>query len=81
MELVYFVRDAAEILGTQHELDGVFNILDEGTSAERQLEVYKESGGDVRAVVDWLIEETMKGIVEPSREEEGEADKPGSIEC
>lgn len=81
MELVYFVRDAAEVLGTQHELDGVFNILDEGTSAERQLEVYKESGGDVRAVVDWLIEETMKGIVEPSREDDDGSDRPGSIEC
>ena len=61
-ELVEFVSDAAEALGTVDYLQGVLRIAKEGTSAHRQLEVYEKSGGDLNAVVDFLIEETMRGI-------------------
>jgi glutamate---cysteine ligase / carboxylate-amine ligase len=64
-ELVDFVDDAAQIFGTREQVRGVLRILDEGTSADRQLDVYKRSGNDPKAVVDWLIRETMTGIDDP----------------
>jgi carboxylate-amine ligase len=65
-ELVELVREPAEIFGTEPEIEGVFKILKEGTSAERQLEVFRDSNGDPKAVVDWLIQETMRGVVPPA---------------
>jgi carboxylate-amine ligase len=61
-ELLEFVDDAVEICGSRDEIKRIYRILDEGTSADRQLKVYEESGGDVKAVVDHLIEETAKGL-------------------
>ena len=62
VELVELVRDTSAALGTEEEVAGVFRILDEGTSAERQMRVFNETGGDLRAVVDWLAMETMAGV-------------------
>jgi carboxylate-amine ligase len=62
VELVDFVKDTSAYFGTEEEVAGVFRILDEGTSAERQMRVYQESGNDPRAVVDWLAAETMNGL-------------------
>ncbi|MDP3277116.1 MAG: carboxylate-amine ligase [Deltaproteobacteria bacterium] len=62
LELLDFVDEAAGMLGTRKDLEGIKRILEEGTSADRQLEVYRKSGGDTKAVVDWLIEETMRGL-------------------
>lgn len=73
-ELVDFVDDAAAAFGTRDEVRGVLRILDEGTSADRQLEVFRRSGGDPKAVVDWLIHETMNGI-----EEAPPSGAPGSV--
>ena len=56
------MQDTAEAFGTKEEVSGVFRILEEGTSANRQLEVFQKSGGDPKAVVDFLVEETMRGI-------------------
>lgn len=61
-ELIEFVHDGAEALGTVDEVKKVFRILDEGTSGDRQLEVFKKSNGDLKAVVDWMIEETMNEL-------------------
>lgn len=61
-ELVDFVSDMGEALGTINYLERVLKIAREGTSAHRQLEVFNRSGGNLKAVVDWLIEETMRGI-------------------
>jgi glutamate---cysteine ligase / carboxylate-amine ligase len=61
-EMIEFVSEASDMLGTTHEVANVRRILKEGTSAEKQLEVYKNSGNDTRAVTRWLIEETMRGV-------------------
>ena len=37
-------------------------ILSQGTSADRQLAVYRETG-DFRAVVDQVVKETQEGLV------------------
>ena len=62
VELVEFVREASDILGTTDVVERAIKIQRDGTSAHRQLEVFERSKGDVRAVVDWLIEETMRGV-------------------
>ena len=61
-ELLGIVKDTAQMFGTEKELATIPRILREGTSADRQREVHERSGGDANAVVDWLIEETMRGI-------------------
>lgn len=61
-EMIEFVAEASDMLGTSHEVANVRKILHEGTSAEKQLEVYKNSSNDTRAVTRWLIEETMRGV-------------------
>jgi carboxylate-amine ligase len=62
IELYDLVKDEARELGSEHELATIPKILEEGTSADRQREVFEQSGGNMHAVVDWLIEETMRGI-------------------
>jgi carboxylate-amine ligase len=56
-ELLELIDDVAEELGLREEVDYVNTILREGTSADRQLEVYHRSR-DLRAVVDHVIAET-----------------------
>jgi carboxylate-amine ligase len=57
LELLDFVEDVVDELGSRQALSYVHAILAEGTSADRQLAVYRETG-DLRAVVRWLIDET-----------------------
>ena len=66
-ELVDLVDDAAQILGTRDEVRKVERILREGTSAMRQLEVFQKHNNDPKAVVDWLIRETMNGLDDPDQ--------------
>jgi len=63
-ELVGFVDDVLEELGTRKEVEHVFTILERGTSADRQLEVFEKTG-DPKKVVDWLAEETLLGCELP----------------
>jgi carboxylate-amine ligase len=60
-ELLEFVDDVVDELDSREEINYIYRILDEGTSADRQLRVYQETG-DLRAVVDLLIKETLEGI-------------------
>ena len=57
LELLEFVDDVADELGSRKALEYVQTIVTDGTSADRQLQVYRETG-DLRAVVRWLVEET-----------------------
>ena len=58
LELVEFVDDVVDDLGSRKAVEYVRTILAEGTSADRQLRVFK-STGDTKAVVDNIAEETM----------------------
>jgi len=60
IELLAFVDDVVDELGSRKALEYVHTIIAEGTSADRQLRVYKETN-DLRAVVRWLVEETRSG--------------------
>jgi glutamate---cysteine ligase / carboxylate-amine ligase len=59
-ELLAFVDDVADDLGSRAALAPIRRILREGTSAERQLHVYRETR-DLKAVVRHLVEETRAG--------------------
>ena len=63
-ELIRFVDPLLDKLGSRTEVEYAFTILREGTSADRQLARYEESGGDFKAVVDMLIEETRVGVMD-----------------
>jgi len=64
LELLEFVDDVVDELGSRQEINYVHRILEEGTSADRQLKVYQETGGDLKAVVDLLMRETLEGVLE-----------------
>ena len=50
-DLLDFVRPSAEKLGTLGYLAGIEEILNEGTGAHRQRELYDTNGGDFHAVI------------------------------
>jgi carboxylate-amine ligase len=58
----WFLRDVIDELGTRKEIEYAYTILEKGSSADRQLKVYHESGGDPRAVVNHLVAETREGV-------------------
>src|SRR3954468_1353056 len=63
LELLAFVDDVLDELGSRRAISYIHTILAEGTSADRQLQVYKQTG-DLREVVRWLVAETRAGHAE-----------------
>jgi len=57
----WFLDDVLDELGTRKEVEYAFDILQHGSSAQRQLATYARTG-DLRAVVDQLIMETAEGV-------------------
>ena len=57
----WFVDDVVDELGSRREVEYAFKILDEGSSADRQLAVFEQTG-DLKAVVDHLIAESEEGV-------------------
>src|SRR5262245_44335149 len=66
IELLAFVDDVVDELGSRREVEYVRKILSDGTSAERQLQVYKATG-DLRAVAQSLVEETRESVEQSAR--------------
>jgi carboxylate-amine ligase len=56
-ELLEFVDDALDELGSRKEAEHAYTILKRGSSADRQLDVFRRTQ-DPKAVVDWLVQET-----------------------
>jgi carboxylate-amine ligase len=74
----WFVDDVVDELGSRKEVEYAFKILEEGTSADRQLATFERTG-DLKAVVDQLIAETAEGVLAPaSRSVAAEAAASGS---
>ncbi len=61
-ELLEFVDEVVDPLGSRKEIEHVHTILERGTSADEQLRVFEESNGDFNAVVDMLIANTMENV-------------------
>ncbi len=57
----WFIGDVIDELGSRKEVEYAYKILEDGTSADRQLAVFNRTG-DMKAVVDQLIRETEEGI-------------------
>jgi len=58
----WFIDDVVDELGSRKEVEYVYRILQEGSSADRQLATYQRTG-DLKAVVDQLIDETSEGVI------------------
>jgi glutamate---cysteine ligase / carboxylate-amine ligase len=66
VELLEFIDDVVDELDSRREVEYVRKILSDGTSAERQVQVYRDTG-DLRAVVQALIEETRESVEQSAR--------------
>jgi glutamate---cysteine ligase / carboxylate-amine ligase len=61
-ELLEFVDDVVDDLGSRAAMRTVEHILRHGTGADRQLAIYEQTN-DLRSVVDFLADETMRGVL------------------
>jgi len=69
LEILDFVDDVLDELGSREEIAHIHAIIKDGTSADRQILVYedaKENGASdqeaLQAIVDHLTVETMRGL-------------------
>ena len=62
-EYLEFVDDVVDELDSREELEYVHKILETGSGADRQLRVFEQTG-DLKKVVDYIIEETEAGLAE-----------------
>ena len=69
LEYLEFVDDVVDELDSREELNYIHTMLETGSGADRQLQVYQETG-DLKKVVDYIIEETETGLAE---------DEPASV--
>jgi carboxylate-amine ligase len=60
-ELLEFIDDVVDELGSRKEIDYIHQIMEMGTGADRQLAVFEETG-DLNAVVDYIVAETKIGL-------------------
>jgi carboxylate-amine ligase len=60
-ELLEFIDDVVDELGSREQCWHAREMLEEGTGAERQLAVYRATN-DLRAVVDYVVQETEHGL-------------------
>ena len=60
-EYLEFVDDVVDELESREEIDYIHQVLKMGNGAERQLNVFEETG-DLRKVVDYMVEETKVGV-------------------
>jgi len=61
LELMEFIDDVVDDLGSRSAVEYIHTILNEGTSAERQLRVYQQTG-DLKDVVRHLVMETRASV-------------------
>jgi carboxylate-amine ligase len=61
-EYLALIDPVVDELGSREAIDGVRKIMETGTGADRQLKVFEESNGDLKAVVDYMARETAAGL-------------------
>lgn len=61
IELLSFVDDVVDELGSRKALEPIRRILEHGTSADRQLRVYEQTG-DLKQVMRHIVAETQEGL-------------------
>jgi len=60
-EYLEFVDDVVDELGSRDEIRYIRAMVERGTGADRQLKVFAETG-DLKKVVDYIVEETEAGL-------------------
>ncbi|MEZ2413632.1 carboxylate-amine ligase [Muriicola sp. E247] len=60
-ELLDFVEDVVDELGCRNEVNYVYQMLEQGSGADRQLKVFNETN-DLKEVVKYIVGETAKGL-------------------
>ncbi|SDH18474.1 carboxylate-amine ligase [Dyadobacter soli] len=60
-ELLEFIDDVVDELGSRKEIEYIHQILEMGTGADRQLAVFEQTGS-LNAVVDYIVSETKIGL-------------------
>jgi carboxylate-amine ligase len=61
LELLDFIDDVVDDLGSRQAINYVHEILKNGTGADRQLAVYQQTG-KLESVVDYIVSQTKSGI-------------------
>ncbi|MCC7125020.1 MAG: carboxylate-amine ligase [Acidobacteria bacterium] len=61
LEYLDFVDDVLDELGSRQEVEYIREMLERGTGADRQLQVFEQTG-DLRQVVAYMVEETRAGL-------------------
>jgi carboxylate-amine ligase len=64
VELLEFVDEVVDDLGSREALRTISHIVEHGSGADRQLEAFHRTG-NLRDVVDHLVHETMRGVTAP----------------
>ena len=59
----WFLRDVIDELGTRKEIEYAYRIMENGSSADRQIKVFEKTN-DLKEVVKHLIEETKEGVLD-----------------
>src|SRR6266702_3540325 len=57
LEYLALIDPVVDELGSREAINDIRNILETGTGADRQLVVFEKTGGDLKAVVDYMAEE------------------------
>lgn len=60
-EYLEFIDDVVDELGSREEINYLRRLMDEGTGADRQLRVWRETG-DLVKVVDYIVSETERDL-------------------
>ncbi|WGK65300.1 carboxylate-amine ligase [Croceiramulus getboli] len=60
-ELLEFVDDVVDDLGCRKDVNYVYQMLQQGSGADRQLAVYEDSK-DLKQVAQYIVEQTAKGL-------------------
>ena len=66
-EYLAFVDDVVDELDSREEVEYIREIMKMGSGADRQLQVFQETG-DMKAVVDFIIEETQVNVEEDAED-------------
>ena len=60
-EYLTFIDDVVDELGSREAIEHIRTMIREGSGADRQLKVWRETG-DLKKVVDYMAEETRAGL-------------------
>ena len=61
LEYLNFIDEVVDELGSRAAIEHIRDMIREGSGADRQLRVWRETG-DLKKVVDYMAEETRAGL-------------------